>query len=74
MTDDCVLSPGVSMEDDENWCSQINRLQQLLDKLECQVFMKTNVKDESNMSTERSYFDTLVLVITHRLNECTMFP
>lgn len=32
-----LLSPGVSMEDGENWCSQINRLQLLLDKLECQV-------------------------------------
>ncbi|KAG7261476.1 hypothetical protein CRUP_003344, partial [Coryphaenoides rupestris] len=31
-----TLSTGVSEEGDENWCSQINRLQQLLDKLESQ--------------------------------------
>jgi len=39
----CVLSvgvccvSGVTVDTDENWCSQINRLQQLIDKLECQV-------------------------------------
>lgn len=33
-----VLFPGVCVEDEENWCSQVNRLQQLLDKLECQVY------------------------------------
>uniref|UniRef100_A0A3Q0S4W6 N-terminal EF-hand calcium binding protein 3 n=1 Tax=Amphilophus citrinellus TaxID=61819 RepID=A0A3Q0S4W6_AMPCI len=31
----------VSMEDEENWCSQINRLQQLLDKLEYSNFSCT---------------------------------
>lgn len=31
-----VISEG-DIEDEENWCSQINKLQQLLDKLECQV-------------------------------------
>lgn len=31
-----VISEG-GIEDEENWCSQINKLQQLLDKLECQV-------------------------------------
>ncbi|XP_051271802.1 N-terminal EF-hand calcium-binding protein 1 isoform X2 [Dicentrarchus labrax] len=31
-----ILTTGVSMDNGENWCSQINRLQQLLDKLECQ--------------------------------------
>ncbi|KAK0143751.1 N-terminal EF-hand calcium-binding protein 1 [Merluccius polli] len=34
-----TLTTGVSEEGgEENWCSQINRLQQLLDKLECQLF------------------------------------
>lgn len=33
----CFVSSGVGTEDGENWCYQINRLQQLLDKLECQV-------------------------------------
>uniref|UniRef100_A0A8C1QJW4 N-terminal EF-hand calcium binding protein 3 n=1 Tax=Cyprinus carpio TaxID=7962 RepID=A0A8C1QJW4_CYPCA len=39
----CVLSAGVccvsgvTVDTDEHWCSQINRLQQLIDKLECQV-------------------------------------
>lgn len=35
----------VGKEDDEIWCSQMNKLQQLLDKLECQVKRK-------NLSTE----------------------
>lgn len=30
--------PGVTLDTEENWCSQVNRLQQLLDKLECQVW------------------------------------
>lgn len=34
---DMMLSADGNVEDGENWCSQINRLQQLLDKLECQV-------------------------------------
>ncbi|KAG8007633.1 N-terminal EF-hand calcium-binding protein 1 [Nibea albiflora] len=46
-----ILTTGVSMEDDENWCSQINRLQQLLDKLECQnillVQRQMSVTDEN---------------------------
>ncbi|XP_024301238.1 N-terminal EF-hand calcium-binding protein 1 isoform X4 [Oncorhynchus tshawytscha] len=31
-----ILTTGVNMEIDDHWCSQINRLQQLLDKLEWQ--------------------------------------
>ncbi|XP_029632212.1 N-terminal EF-hand calcium-binding protein 1 isoform X2 [Salmo trutta] len=31
-----ILTTGVTMEIDDHWCSQINRLQQLLDKLEWQ--------------------------------------
>ncbi|XP_031682845.1 N-terminal EF-hand calcium-binding protein 1-like isoform X3 [Oncorhynchus kisutch] len=31
-----ILTTGVTMEIDDHWCSQINRLQQLLDKLERQ--------------------------------------
>ncbi|KAM6946917.1 N-terminal EF-hand calcium-binding protein 1 isoform 2-T2 [Lycodopsis pacificus] len=45
-----ILTTGVCMEDGENWCSQINRLQQLLDKLECQnillVQRQMSVTDE----------------------------
>lgn len=33
-----LMCSGVTMEDGENWSSQINRLQELLDKLECQVW------------------------------------
>lgn len=33
----CSLFPGEGLDSKENWCSQVNRLQQLLDKLECQV-------------------------------------
>lgn len=32
-----LMCSGVTMEDGVNWSSQINRLQELLDKLECQV-------------------------------------
>lgn len=32
-----IVFSEVSLEDEENWCSQINKLQQLLDKLECEV-------------------------------------
>uniref|UniRef100_A0A671WSR0 N-terminal EF-hand calcium binding protein 3 n=1 Tax=Sparus aurata TaxID=8175 RepID=A0A671WSR0_SPAAU len=46
-----ILTTGVNMEDGENWCSQINRLQQLLDKLECQnillVQRQMSVTDEN---------------------------
>ncbi|XP_067089332.1 N-terminal EF-hand calcium-binding protein 1 isoform X2 [Osmerus mordax] len=31
-----ALTTGVTMDTEDNWCSQVNRLQQLLDKLECQ--------------------------------------
>ncbi|TKS70674.1 N-terminal EF-hand calcium-binding protein 1 [Collichthys lucidus] len=54
MTGDYVLSPGVSMEDDENWCSQINRLQQLLDKLECQGPKLEPLKEDTLASTYKS--------------------
>uniref|UniRef100_A0A3B4AXM1 ABM domain-containing protein n=1 Tax=Periophthalmus magnuspinnatus TaxID=409849 RepID=A0A3B4AXM1_9GOBI len=33
----CCSAAGLTLDHEENWCSQINKLQQLLDKLECQV-------------------------------------
>ncbi|XP_015814692.3 N-terminal EF-hand calcium-binding protein 1 [Nothobranchius furzeri] len=49
-----TLTTGVSMEDGENWCSQINRLQQLLDKLECQGPKLEPLKEDSLASTYKS--------------------
>ncbi|KAI3369877.1 hypothetical protein L3Q82_024691 [Scortum barcoo] len=49
-----ILTTGVSMEDGENWCSQINRLQQLLDKLECQGPKLEPLKEDTLASTYKS--------------------
>ncbi|CAN9511864.1 unnamed protein product [Ophioblennius macclurei] len=49
-----ILTTGVSMEDGENWCSQINRLQQLLDKLECQSPKLEPLKEDTLASTYKS--------------------
>uniref|UniRef100_A0A3Q2PR04 N-terminal EF-hand calcium binding protein 3 n=1 Tax=Fundulus heteroclitus TaxID=8078 RepID=A0A3Q2PR04_FUNHE len=45
---------GVNVEDEENWCSQINRLQQLLDKLECQGPKLEPLKEDTLASTYKS--------------------
>ncbi|XP_037535751.1 N-terminal EF-hand calcium-binding protein 1 [Nematolebias whitei] len=45
---------GVSMEDGENWCSQINRLQDLLDKLECQSPKLEPLKEDTLAGTYKS--------------------
>uniref|UniRef100_UPI003AAFF0D4 N-terminal EF-hand calcium-binding protein 1 isoform X2 n=1 Tax=Centroberyx gerrardi TaxID=166262 RepID=UPI003AAFF0D4 len=49
-----ILTTGVSMENGENWCSQINRLQQLLDKLECQSPKLEPLKEDTLASTYKS--------------------
>ncbi|XP_022056179.2 N-terminal EF-hand calcium-binding protein 1 [Acanthochromis polyacanthus] len=49
-----ILTTGVGLEDGENWCSQINRLQQLLDKLECQSPKLEPLKEDSLASTYKS--------------------
>ncbi|KAM3622012.1 uncharacterized protein V6R79_019234 [Siganus canaliculatus] len=49
-----ILTTGVNMDDGENWCSQINRLQQLLDKLECQGPKLEPLKEDSLASTYKS--------------------
>ncbi|XP_044206207.1 N-terminal EF-hand calcium-binding protein 1 isoform X1 [Thunnus albacares] len=49
-----ILTTGVSVEDGENWCSQINRLQQLLDKLECQSPKLEPLKEDTLASTYKS--------------------
>ncbi|XP_049444593.1 N-terminal EF-hand calcium-binding protein 1 [Epinephelus fuscoguttatus] len=49
-----ILSTGVCVEDGENWCSQINRLQQLLDKLECQGPKLEPLKEDTLASTYKS--------------------
>ncbi|XP_017264373.1 N-terminal EF-hand calcium-binding protein 1 isoform X2 [Kryptolebias marmoratus] len=55
-SDSCptTLTTGVSMEDGENWCSQINRLQELLDKLECQSPKLEPLKEDTLASTYKS--------------------
>ncbi|XP_047188729.1 N-terminal EF-hand calcium-binding protein 1 isoform X3 [Scophthalmus maximus] len=49
-----ILTTGVSMEGGENWCSQINRLQQLLDKLDCQSPKLEPLKEDTLASTYKS--------------------
>ncbi|XP_070759393.1 N-terminal EF-hand calcium-binding protein 1 [Enoplosus armatus] len=49
-----ILTTSVSMEDGENWCSQINRLQQLLDKLECQGPKLEPLKEDTLAGTYKS--------------------
>uniref|UniRef100_H3DBI2 N-terminal EF-hand calcium binding protein 3 n=1 Tax=Tetraodon nigroviridis TaxID=99883 RepID=H3DBI2_TETNG len=50
-----TLTTEVSKEEeDENWCSQINKLQQLLDKLECQSPKLEPLKEDSLASTYKS--------------------
>ncbi|KAG7244856.1 hypothetical protein INR49_029875 [Caranx melampygus] len=49
-----ILTAGVSQKDGENWCSQINRLQQLLDKLECQSPKLEPLKEDTLASTYKS--------------------
>ncbi|XP_029907841.1 N-terminal EF-hand calcium-binding protein 1 [Myripristis murdjan] len=49
-----ILTTGVSTENSENWCSQINRLQQLLDKLECQSPKLEPLKEDTLASTYKS--------------------
>lgn len=49
-----ILTTGVSVDNGENWCSQINRLQQLLDKLECQSPMLEPLKEDTLASTYKS--------------------
>ncbi|XP_030275457.1 N-terminal EF-hand calcium-binding protein 1 [Sparus aurata] len=49
-----ILTTGVNMEDGENWCSQINRLQQLLDKLECQGPKLEPLKEDTLAGTYKS--------------------
>ncbi|XP_056294511.1 N-terminal EF-hand calcium-binding protein 1 [Pseudoliparis swirei] len=49
-----ILTTGVCMEDGENWCSQVNRLQQLLDKLECQGPKLEPLKEDTLATTYKS--------------------
>ncbi|KAM9859619.1 N-terminal EF-hand calcium-binding protein 1 [Aulostomus maculatus] len=49
-----ILTTGVSSEGGENWCSQIHRLQQLLDKLECQSPKLEPLKEDTLASTYKS--------------------
>ncbi|XP_060926568.1 N-terminal EF-hand calcium-binding protein 1 [Limanda limanda] len=49
-----ILTTGVNMEDGENWCSQVNRLQQLLDKLECQSPKLEPLKEDTLANTYKS--------------------
>nr|XP_019952099.1 PREDICTED: N-terminal EF-hand calcium-binding protein 1-like [Paralichthys olivaceus] len=49
-----ILTTGVNMEDGENWCSQVNRLQQLLDKLDCQSPKLEPLKEDTLASTYKS--------------------
>ncbi|XP_052414067.1 N-terminal EF-hand calcium-binding protein 1 [Carassius gibelio] len=49
-----ILTTGVSVDTDEHWCSQINRLQQLIDKLECQSPKLEPLKEDTLASTYKS--------------------
>ena len=44
------LGSGVSVEPDNHWGSQINQLEQLIDKLECEVCMKSGFVSFSSNS------------------------
>lgn len=62
----CVLSvgvccvSGVTVDTDEHWCSQINRLQQLIDKLECQVNASKCPFTQNNLYVFSMYIEILV--------------
>ncbi|XP_034021969.1 N-terminal EF-hand calcium-binding protein 1 [Thalassophryne amazonica] len=49
-----ILNTGVNVKDGEKWCSQINRLQELLDKLECQSPKLEPLKEDTLASTYKS--------------------
>ncbi|XP_041747954.1 N-terminal EF-hand calcium-binding protein 1 [Coregonus clupeaformis] len=49
-----ILTTGVTMETDDHWCSQINRLQLLLDKLEWQSPKLEPLKEDMLASTYKS--------------------
>lgn len=49
-----ILTTGVTVDTDDHWSSQINRLQQLIDKLECQSPKLEPLKEDSLASTYKS--------------------
>ncbi|KAG7478382.1 hypothetical protein MATL_G00079700 [Megalops atlanticus] len=49
-----MLTTGVTVEPDSNWNSQINRLQQLIDKLECQSPKLEPLNEDTLASTYKS--------------------
>ncbi|XP_023664590.1 N-terminal EF-hand calcium-binding protein 1 isoform X1 [Paramormyrops kingsleyae] len=49
-----MLTTGVTVEPDNHWNSQINRLQLLIDKLECQSPRLEPIKEDSLASTYKS--------------------
>ncbi|XP_056607628.1 N-terminal EF-hand calcium-binding protein 1 isoform X1 [Triplophysa dalaica] len=49
-----ILTTGVTVDTDEHWCSQINRLQQLIDKLECQSPKLEPLREDPLASTYKS--------------------
>ncbi|KAJ7999565.1 hypothetical protein DPEC_G00195740 [Dallia pectoralis] len=49
-----ILTSGVTMETDDHWCSQINRLQVLLDKLEWQGPKLEPLREDMLASTYKS--------------------
>ncbi|XP_036388337.1 N-terminal EF-hand calcium-binding protein 1-like [Megalops cyprinoides] len=49
-----MLTTGVSVEPDNHWNSQINRLQQLIDKLECQSPRLEPLREDTLASTYKS--------------------
>nr|XP_040059823.1 N-terminal EF-hand calcium-binding protein 1 isoform X1 [Gasterosteus aculeatus aculeatus] len=53
-SDPGILTTGVSTEDGQNWSAQILRLQQLLDKLECQGPKLEPVKEDALASAYKS--------------------
>ncbi|KAL7891686.1 hypothetical protein AOLI_G00011620 [Acnodon oligacanthus] len=49
-----ILTTGVTVDTDDHWSSQINRLQQLIDKLECQSPKLEPLKEDPLASTYKS--------------------
>ncbi|KAK1796411.1 hypothetical protein P4O66_009464, partial [Electrophorus voltai] len=49
-----ILTTGVTVDADDHWSSQINRLQQLIDKLECQSPKLEPLKEDPLASTYKS--------------------
>lgn len=69
-----VLFPGsgVSVEPDNHWGSQINQLEQLIDKLECEVCMWFKAFAVSSLCSSEAAVGTVRPVCLQRCGWCTL--